>query len=439
MNHSCTTTAQGRRSRRHPLFALALIIALPASALAQQLSIEEASRLAVSRSQRIAESDARTSAARDRAVAAGTRPDPVFTAGIQNLPINTDDRFRIGVDSMTMRTLGIKQELTGSVKRSARAAQFSREAEANEAQRSVAAAELNRDARLAWLEVSYLEASAALLDADAIEASRLIDAAEAAYRGGRGSQSDFVNAKLQLEIAHDRQRVTERDIAVARTRLARWIGSDADRPLAPPVEIKESPAPIEVADLASRLTAHPQFVQFAAEESAARADADRAYAERSNDWSVEFMYGKRGPNYSDMATLNLSIPIAWNRAERQDREWSAKRAEAEAMHDHHDESRRDVEAALRAAIATWRSDHERLVRYDAAFMPLAAQRSTAALAAYRGGGAGGSLTAVLDARRAEVQTRLDRLALERALAQTRTQLDYWLTGSTRKNSASVTH
>jgi hypothetical protein len=37
--------------------------------------------------------DATASAARDMAVAAGQRPDPVLKLGINNLPVNGPDRF----------------------------------------------------------------------------------------------------------------------------------------------------------------------------------------------------------------------------------------------------------------------------------------------------------------------------------------------------------
>ena len=57
----------------------------------------------------------------------------------------------------------------------------------------------------------------------------------------------------------------------------------------------------------------------------------------------------------------------------------------------------------------------RLRRYDTAFIPLALQRNDAALAA---GAAAGTLAMVLDAHHAEIETRLDRLKLERLLAET---------------------
>ena len=55
-------------------------------------------------------------------------------------------------------------------------------------------------------------------------------------------------------------------------------------------------------------------------------------------------------------------------------------------------------------------------------MWLAAERTRAAMAAYRGGS--GALSAVLDARRTEIDTRMDRLRLEMEAAALWAQLEY---------------
>lgn len=70
----------------------------------------------------------------------------------------------------------------------------------------------------------------------------------------------------------------------------------------------------------------------------------------------------------------------------------------------------------------WRSDRERLARYDSSLLPLATERTRASIAAYRGNA--GTLTAVLEARRAEIDTRVERLRLEMGAARLWAQLNY---------------
>ncbi|HEY1393614.1 MAG TPA: TolC family protein, partial [Methylibium sp.] len=79
-------------------------------------------------------------------------------------------------------------------------------------------------------------------------------------------------------------------------------------------------------------------------------------------------------------------------------------------------------AEARAQLQQWGSNRQRLQRYEAELLPLAVQRTQAALAAYRGGGT--PLAAVLDARRAEIDTRMDQLKLEMETARLWAQLNY---------------
>ena len=69
-----------------------------------------------------------------------------------------------------------------------------------------------------------------------------------------------------------------------------------------------------------------------------------------------------------------------------------------------------------------RSDRERLTRYDNSLLPLANERTRASITAYRGNA--GTLTAVLEARRAEIDTRVERLRLEMGAARLWAQLNY---------------
>ncbi len=75
-----------------------------------------------------------------------------------------------------------------------------------------------------------------------------------------------------------------------------------------------------------------------------------------------------------------------------------------------------------AMLQEWHSDRDRLSRYDASLLPLAEERKQAALAAYRGGSQ--PLSVALDARRNDIDTRIDRLRLEMETARLWAQLNY---------------
>jgi outer membrane protein TolC len=79
-------------------------------------------------------------------------------------------------------------------------------------------------------------------------------------------------------------------------------------------------------------------------------------------------------------------------------------------------------ADAQRALAGWRANRERLTRYRDQLIPLAAERTRAATAAYRGNTA--PLGAVLDARIAEIDARLGELQLERETAELWAALEY---------------
>src|SRR6058998_1909012 len=119
-----------------------LLVVAALQAHAAPLSLDDALRLAQQRSRQLPAQDAAASAAREMAVAAGQRPDPVLKAGINNLPINGPDRFSLTNDFMTMRSIGVMQDLTRGSKLQARSAKFEREAQVAEASRELALANL---------------------------------------------------------------------------------------------------------------------------------------------------------------------------------------------------------------------------------------------------------------------------------------------------------
>ena len=413
-----------RRHRR--LVCLALLCATTFAGVdshAQQvLTLDQALRVAQARSLQLSAQDSAASASREMAVAAGQLPDPTLKAGINNLPINGPDRFSLTRDFMTMRSVGVAQEITRSDKRRARSARFEREAEAAEAARAVALADLRRDTAKAWLERLYQERVLDLLRTQRAEAALQIEAADAAYRGGRGAQADVFAARSAVALVDDRIRQAEGQVATAKTRLARWVGADADLALGPPPPL--TTAPLDPAALQAQLAHQPQIALLRQQEAMARADVDIAQTNKRADWSVELMYNQRGPAYSNMVSVNVSIPLQFDQANRQDREVAAKLAVVEQMRAQREEAARALLADTRSRLQAWRSDRDRLSHYDSTLIPLAAERTLAAIAAYRGGG--GALGAVLEARRAEIDSRVDRLRLEMEAAGRWAELEYLL-------------
>lgn len=197
--YAMPATALMRRS----LACVLLISGLSAGALAQTtgigvLGLPDALRLSQDRSQQLVAQDALATASREMAVAAGQRPDPTLRLGISNLPLNGEDRFSLTRDFMTMRTVGVMQEITRSEKLSARSARYEKEADVAEAGRSLAVTKLQAGTAAAWLDRYFQERMREVLVQQRDEARLQIEAADAAYRGGKGNQADVFAARTAV-------------------------------------------------------------------------------------------------------------------------------------------------------------------------------------------------------------------------------------------------
>jgi outer membrane protein TolC len=414
----------GRRClRARACRALVVPAALALAALSAQaapLTLDDALRLAQERSRQLPAQDAAATAARERAVAAGQRPDPVLKFGVDNLPINGPDAGSLTRDFMTMRTIGVTQEFTREDKRQARATRYEREAETAHASRELTLANLQRDTALAWLDRFYQERMRDLLITQREEARLQVESAEAAYRGGHGSQADVFAARSAVAQLDDRIAQAERQVATAGTQLARWIGEPASQALGAPPAMET--IRLDPATLDTQLAHHPELAVMAKQTQMAQADVAVAQANKKSDWSVELMYSQRGPSYSNMVSVGISVPLQWDQKNRQDREVAAKLALVDQAQAELEEATREHTAEARQMLQEWQSDRERLARYENSLLPLTAQRTEAAVAAYRGNT--GTLGAVLEARRGEIDARMEQLRLEMDTARLWAQLNY---------------
>jgi outer membrane protein TolC len=399
---------------------LALVIST-SNVLAQTpLTLQEAQHRAVDRSRMLSAQDSAVAASREMALAAGRLPDAVATLGVNNLPIDTSDRFSFTRDFMTMRSIGVMQEFTRAEKREARAARFEREAEKSLAEKDVSLAAIQRDTAIAWLDRYYAEAMQSIISEQSRQAQLEIEAAESAYRGGRGNLADVLAARNALVLLEDRASEVGRKARAARIALARWIGNDADAPLAekPAIDaIRLDPGTLET-DLAH----HPELAVLAKKEEVAAAEVRIAQANKKADWSVALMYSQRGPDFSNMVSVNVSVPLQWDQKNRQDREIAARLAMLDQARAERDDMLRAHTAEVRAMIAEWENDRERSARYTRDVLPLATERSQATLGAYRGAKA--SIADVLLARRSEIDVRMQALQLEMDTARLWAQLNF---------------
>jgi outer membrane protein TolC len=314
---------------------------------------------------------------------------------------------------MTMRSVGVMQEITRPTKLHLRAERSQRAVQLAEVERTQALAVVQRDTAVAWLERYYAE----VMEQNALQqvhAAQLEErAAESAYRQGQGIAADVVAARGMLAQLEDQSTEASQQVRSSKIALVRWVGTAADWPLAgePAIDV----IPLHNHTLEAQLAGHAEILALQRKVELAQSEVELARANRRPDWTVELMYSQRGAGFSNMASLEFSLPLQIKRADRQDRELAAKLAEASKAKAEREDMLRTHVAEIGAMIDEWDSARQRRERYVKEIIPLATDRTTATSAAYRGGKA--KLVDVLAARRNEVDVRFQALQIEARAAR----------------------
>ena len=401
---------------------LPFALAFPASPAWSQapLTLGDALRIAEQRVPAVLASSAAARGARELAVAAGQLPDPVLRAGVDNLPVDGSDAFSLTRDFMTMRRVGVMQEYVSQARRDARREREARDARRLEAEGEVSLTEARMEVATAWNDRLYARRSERLLAGLADELAMQARVMEAQVGSGKATAADVLAAQALAAQTSDRVLTVQRQQQAATARLTRWLGEDARRPAADDIPL---PQDAEVAALAAHDVHNIAHLRVLASQLAL-ADADIAVARenRNPNWSWEVTYAQRGPAYSNMISVGVSVPLPIDRKDRQDRELAARLAQRDQARELLEDARRRHQAEFEATRVVWVALRDRQRALEASLLPLAHHRVEAQLAAYRSGQQG--LAGVLDARRAEVDARLSILDLERDAARLWAQLRY---------------
>jgi outer membrane protein, heavy metal efflux system len=389
--------------------ALLLISAVSYSADETLLSLDAAVDEALQRAPQVLGATAGVEAARSLADSAGRLPDPNLVFGIDNLPVNGPDAYSATRDFMTMRKVGVMQEFPRGDKR--RLQHERAEAETDRAGAELAQTRLDvaRETAQAWIRLATTNASLEDLRALQPDADIGVSSARAAVAAGRSSGAEALSAEATAARLKTRILQMQSEQRRARAELARWIGDEeAKRPLAALPSFDQLPAPAEVLLTTPHL--HGEILAFEPRLAAARTDVDLARAERRPDWSTELSFAKRGPDFSDMVSLQFTIGLPLFAKHRQDPVIAARRAELRQL-----EAERDTEVRMHTAetqqmVIEWEQLGQQLEQYQKELVPLARERTRATLAAYRAGNA--ELRHSLDAFEEEINLLIDRATLQ---------------------------
>lgn len=389
-----------------PWFALVLSVTLPASGVAYatdpSLSLQDAVRKADQTTPLLEVQADHVQVAQQDAIRAGRLPDPDLQIGMENLNAAGPEAFVPAANMMTMQTIGITQRLPSGAARAAERAMANAGIETARAQLTATMLQVHQSAAIAWVGLWAAEQQRELLDALQGEAATAVRVSQARLAGGRGDADDALAARAEQADLANRILAAQAQVIAARAQLARWIGSSAQRALAPPPDFGQLPQPPAV--LLAQLDRQATLLEWSAREASAEAALAAARATKHPNWSVGVSYGRRFGGLDDVISVNVGVSLPIFSGDRQDPDISARDAERNAVIAKGDDLRREERATVQRTLAEWRGLTEQVQNYRSELLPLAEDRSQVALAAYRGGAL---LQPWLEARRAEIRTRIE--------------------------------
>jgi len=393
--------------------ALVLLPLAAAQANDVPLSLLEAVKQAETQAPNIDARQAALTSAERAVTPAGQLPDPQLIVGIDNLPVTTNDAFHLNRDFMTMRKVGVMQTFTRGEKRELRTQRAEAMAAREGALLTTERLTTREAVARAWVMRAAAERRLDLLQSLRPRAEAQVAAATAALTAGRGSAADGIAARAEQAMLEDRISEAARAVAETRAEFVRWLPDAGDQPLGDAPDFRSLGADPDT--LVRNVTHHRELLAYDAAEKAATTDVALARAEKRPDWSLEFAYAQRGPQFSNMVSIEARIDLPLFGSKRQDPNIASKQALVDQIADEREAARRMHSAELQKTLATWRSAVERVQRYEKELLPLADDRADAALAAYRGGS--GSLQASLTALDNAIEQRLAYIDLTNTLGQ----------------------
>lgn len=319
-------------------------------------------------------------ASEQAAIAARSLPDLQLMVGIQNFPITGENAFSPTDDFMTMYMIGVMREQVRRSKREAGAQQILAEALVSRRQANAQERRVRREVMIAWINAVEARAKQRLLQqliADLRTGRKVI---EAGIPTGGSTPALALEAEAEIGLAEARLAEIKRAEARARAELARWIGPAALLPVPDSIPHIEPLA----AAVRTPLTAHPELLVAQAEQEAARRGIEVARQDRQRDFSWQVSLGLR-PEYGQMLSAQVSIPLQINRRNRQDRLVAAAQARGDAAGLRLEDKRRDLERQYAVAAADYQGAEAELARIDREAIPSLEGAFKAAEARYSAG------------------------------------------------------
>ncbi len=398
--------------------ALAAVLAIVPTVQASPIGFEQALQLAEQRSAALAARQATADGAQQARTAAGQLPDPKLAVGVENFPVSGPDRFSWNRESMTMRRVGVMQDVPNAAKRAAQREAAGAKAERERSMLETERLAVRREAALAWLSLHFAEKKLAAFGALELQNRLLQDTLAARVTSGAASPSEALMARQDALDLADRRDELLAGVEQARALLKRWTGDQPD--LSAYGEAPDMQP--DLSRLLGDLDRHVDLRAFSPMLAMAQADVDEARAMRQGDWGWEVAYANRARAFGDMVSFQLTFELPVSKATRQEPVIASRQKEVERLQAERDDALRRVRADVDAQVTELQRLERALQRQQGQTLPLAQERAQVTLASYQTGRA--DLGAVLAARKNAIEAQLRALDLQSQVSAQQARLSH---------------
>lgn len=390
-------------------------------AYAQPLTLDTALKLAEQYAPTLRANSAQIEGAENMVSASGILPNPKLFVGLDNYPVSGDAAWSVTQEGMTMQKIGIMQDFPNRAKRLAEIELAKAELGSANAQTEILRIELRQKVASVWLKRFYLERKLALYDDLLSENGLLFQITQTQVTSGRTMVTNAISPKLDKTVLLDQKDDLLRDLNKAKLELHRLISADSSRT----TEIESLPSQEPVINFdTSRLYHHlhqlPELKAFQAERQTAEAKLKQAQALQKSDWSIEFAYQHRAPEFGDMIGVQLTTELPVFSKKRSSSLVQAILAEQNRITADQEIKYREHLTMLDEGLSDLKALDQQIQRTVQSTLPLTKQKVNLQLASYQAGKA--NLSDVIETRQALLNQRLRLIDLQQQQAMIKAQL-----------------
>ena len=391
---------------------------------AAELTIDEASQLALKDDYTLQAIAARSESLSELAIAMGRLPDPKLKLGFANLPTDT---FDLDQEPMTQAVIGVQQMFPRGQTRSLKSARLNESIARNEAEALDRQFLVMLAVREEYTRIFLHRERQRILRQSLGVFKDLAEITRDYFATGRAHQQDVVQSQLELSRVQERLIGMQQQEEQARARLAEKIGTDAFRELDSNWPRINQPQPAEA--IIAMLAEHPRLRAWQHEIAKSRTSEEIARQAYKPGFAVDLAYGGRsgqnvdGSNRSDFLSVFVTMDIPLFTKNRQDRALAASIADTSSVEYARHDVYRTMSSRVKEHAATLGREQERLKLYQEHLLPQAAYNAETAFEDYQD--AIGDLTTLMRARIGEYELKLAHAALRADETITRAKLLYY--------------